>query len=240
MPDVLNMKQIQLIINNRKILSDLSMDVEQNSAVTIMGPNGAGKTTLLKIALGLLQPTSGELYLFGKKGLGKKRHNFLGYIPQNLGLVGELSVFSNIMMGALRRMPRWRSITGIYQKDLLDEAYSLMYELKVTHLKDIKVKKLSGGEKQRVAIARTLIQKPSMILADEMTASLDFKAAVAVMDIFAEIRKKKGITLLMTHHNPDIAKMYSDTIFIMINGRIEKRIQSKEMSKDTISSLYEA
>jgi phosphonate transport system ATP-binding protein len=115
-----------------------------------------------------------------------------------------------------------------------------MYELKISHLKDTKIKKLSGGEKQRVAIARTLIQNPSLIVADEMTASLDFKAAVAVMDIFAEIRKKKKITLLMTHHNPEIAKMYSDTVLIMINGRIEKNIDSKEMNQNTISGLYES
>ncbi len=240
MSDVLSMNQIRLIINERKIINNLTINVKQNSAVTIMGPNGAGKTTLLKIALGLIQPTSGEMHLFGKKGLDKQRRNLLGYIPQNLGLVNELSVFTNVMMGALRHMPRWRSITGMYPKELLTEAYSLMYELKITHLKDTKIKKLSGGEKQRVAIARTLIQKPAMILADEMTASLDFKAAVAVMDIFAEIRKKRGITLLMTHHNPDIAKMYSDTVFIMINGAIEKNIESKEMSEDAISSLYEA
>ncbi|MEM2786292.1 MAG: metal ABC transporter ATP-binding protein [Candidatus Nitrosotenuis sp.] len=237
---VLRMDNVRLVINQRKILDNLSLNVSQNSAVTIMGPNGAGKTTLLKIALGLLKPTSGELYFFGKKGLDKQNRNLLGYIPQNLGLVNELSVFSNIMMGALRRMPRWRSILSIYQKELLDEAYSLMYELKLTHLKDVKIKKLSGGEKQRVAIARTLIQKPSVILSDEMTASLDFKAAVAVMDIFAEIRKKRGITLLMTHHNPDIAQKYSDTVFIMLNGRIEKSIDSKEMNKEAFSDLYEA
>lgn len=240
MPDILSMNQVRLVINDRKILNNLSINVKQNSAVTIMGPNGAGKTTLLKVALGLLQPTSGELYLFEKKGLDKQRRSLLGYIPQNLGLVNELSVFSNVVMGALRRMPRWRSITNMYPKEIIDETYSLMYELKILHLKDTKIKKLSGGEKQRVAIARTLIQKPSMIIADEMTANLDFKAAVAVMEIFAEIRKKKGITLLMTHHNPDIAKMYSDTIFIMIDGRIDKSIESKDMSEDAISKLYES
>jgi phosphonate transport system ATP-binding protein len=239
MPDALSMNSVQLIINDRKILSNLSMAISQGSAVTIMGPNGAGKTTLLRVALGLLKPTSGEIFIFGKNGLNKESRRFLGYIPQNLGLVGELSVFSNVMMGALKRMPRWRSITGMYTKDLLDEAYSLMYELKVSHLRDVKVKKLSGGEKQRVAIARTLIQKPTMILADEMTASLDFKAAVAVMDIFSEIKKKMGITLLMTHHNPDIARMYSDNVFIMINGRIEKNILSRDITKETVESLYE-
>jgi phosphonate transport system ATP-binding protein len=239
MSDVLSMNQIQLIINDRKIINNLSMNVGQNNAITIMGPNGAGKTTLLKIALGLIRPTSGELYLFGKKGIDKERRKLLGYIPQNLGLVNELSVFSNVIIGALREIPRWRSILGMYPKDILDEVYSLLYELKISHLKDVKVKKLSGGERQRVAIARTLIQKPSVIFADEMTASLDFKAAAAVMEIFTEVRKKKGITLLMTHHNPDITKMYSDTVFIMINGRIEKKIESKEINKETISDLYE-
>jgi ABC-type phosphate/phosphonate transport system ATPase subunit len=90
-----------------------------------------------------------------------------------------------------------------------------------------------------VAIARTLIQKPSIILADEMTASLDFKAAVAVMDIFAEIKEKMGITLLMTHHNPEIARMYSDSVLIMMNGRIEKNIQSKDLTKEAVEGLYE-
>jgi phosphonate transport system ATP-binding protein len=237
--DALSMNAVQLTINHRKILSNLSMTVPQGNAVTIMGPNGAGKTTLLKVALGLLKPTSGELYFFGKKGLDKESQKLLGYIPQNLGLVNELSVYSNVMMGALRRMPRWRSITGMYTKDLIDDAYSLMYDLKISHLKDVKIKKLSGGEKQRVAIARTLIQKPSIILADEMTASLDFKAAVTVMEIFAEIKKKMKITLLMTHHNPDIARLYSDNVLIMMNGRIEKDIPANEITADTIGGLYE-
>lgn len=233
------MNAVHLTINNRKILSNLSMNVPQGDAVTIMGPNGAGKTTLLKVALGLVKPTSGELYFFGKKGLSKESQKLLGYIPQNLGLVNELSVYSNVMMGALRRMPRWRSITGMYPKDLVDDTYSLMYDLKISHLKDIKIKKLSGGEKQRVAIARTLIQKPLIILADEMTASLDFKAAVTVMEIFSEIKKKMKITLLMTHHNPDIARLYSDNVLIMMNGRIEKNIPANEITADTIGGLYE-
>lgn len=237
--DALSMNAVQLTINHRKILNNLSMNVPQGNAVTIMGPNGAGKTTLLKVALGLLKPTSGDLYFFGKKGLDKESQKLLGYIPQNLGLVNELSVYSNVMMGALRRMPRWRSITGMYTKDLIDDAYSLMYDLKISHLKDVKIKKLSGGEKQRVAIARTLIQKPSIILADEMTASLDFKAAVTVMEIFAEIKKKMKITLLMTHHNPDIARLYSDNVLIMMSGRIEKDIPANEITADTIGGLYE-
>ncbi len=239
MSDALSMNSVQLVINNRKILNNLSMSVPHGSAVTIMGPNGAGKTTLLRVALGLVKPTAGDLHIFGNRGFDKENRKLLGYIPQNLGLVGELTVFSNVMIGAIKRMPRWRSIAGVYTKDLVTEAYSLMYDLKVSHLMNTKVKKLSGGEKQRVAIARTLIQKPSIILADEMTASLDFKAAVAVMDIFAEIKEKMGITLLMTHHNPEIARMYSDNVLIMMNGRIEKNIQSKDLTKEAVEDLYE-
>lgn len=238
MSDVLSVDSVHLTVNKRKILNNLSMAVSEGSAVTIMGPNGAGKTTLLRVILGLVKPTSGSISFFGKSGESSRDH-FLGYIPQNLGLVGELSVFSNVMMGALRRMPRWRAITGRYPNDLLTEAYSLMYDLKVSNLMDVKVKNLSGGEKQRVAIARTLIQKPSIILADEMTASLDFKAAVAVMDIFSQIREKMGITLLMTHHNPDITKRYSDTALIMLNGRIEKVIPSEKIDAESTGGLYE-
>ena len=236
---ILRLKDIRLSLGKREILKGLSIRVNKGDAVTIMGPNGSGKTTLLKVALGLLRPSAGELYFFEEKNISKENRKFLGYIPQNLALVNELNVFSNIIVGAVRRMPSWRSLLGAYPEEITKEAYDVMNALRISHLAEVKVKSLSGGEKQRVAIARTIIQRPSIIFADEMTASLDFKTASEVMSILIGIKEKTGVTLVMTHHNLDVAKKYSNTIFIVRDGRLIKEAPASELDKESLVNLYE-
>jgi phosphonate transport system ATP-binding protein len=237
---ILCLKDIRLSLGKREILKGLSISVNKGDAVTIMGPNGSGKTTLLKVALGLLKPSAGELYFFGgEKNISKENRKFLGYIPQNLALVNELDVFSNIIVGAVRRMPSWRSLLGAYPEDITKEAYEIMNMLGISQLAQVKVKTLSGGEKQRVAIARTIIQKPSIIFADEMTASLDFKTASEVMSILTGIKEKTGVTLVMTHHNLEVAKRYSKIIFIIRDGKILKEILASDLDRESLTNLYE-
>jgi phosphonate transport system ATP-binding protein len=237
---ILRLEDIHLSLGRKEILKGLSIRVNKGDAVTIMGPNGSGKTTLLKVALGLLKPSAGELYFFEeKKKISKENRKFLGYIPQNLALVNELNVFSNIIVGAVRRMPSWRSLLGAYPKEITKEAYEIMNMLGISQLAQLKVKTLSGGEKQRVAIARTIIQKPSIIFADEMTASLDFKTASEVMGILTGIQEKTGITLVMTHHNLEVAKRYSKTIFVIRDGKMLKEILASDLDRESLTNLYE-
>lgn len=240
MTDILRLNDIHYAAGKKEILKGLSMTVKAGSAVTIMGPNGAGKTTLLKVALGLLKPSAGEVTFFGEKKLTKETRKNLGYIPQNLALVTELSVLSNVMMGAIRRIPAWRSLLNSYPSDILNEASEIMNMLGIFHLAQTKVKKLSGGERQRVAIARTLLQRPSIIVADEMTASLDFKTALNVTDTLIDVKKKMGLTLFMTHHNPDIAKMSSDMIYIMRDGSVFKEFAAADIDRESLIGLYES
>lgn len=237
---ILRLKDIRLSIGRREILKGLSISIKRGDAVTIMGPNGSGKTTLLKVALGLIKPSAGELYFFEeKKNISKENRKFLGYIPQNLALVNELNVFSNIIVGAVRRIPSWRSLLGAYPEEITKEAYEIMNMLGISQLAQVKVKTLSGGEKQRVAIARTIIQKPSIIFADEMTASLDFKTASEVMSILTSIKEKTGVTLVMTHHNLEVAKRYSKTIFIIRDGIMLKEILASDLDRESLANLYE-
>lgn len=240
MNDILRLNDIHYSAGKREILKGLSMTVKSGSAATVMGPNGAGKTTLLKVALGLLKPSAGEVTFFGEKKLTKELRKNLGYIPQNLALVNELTVLSNIMMGAVRRMPSWRSLFSAYPPEIIADATDIMNMLGIAHLGNTKVKMLSGGERQRVAIARAIIQKPSIIVADEMTSSLDFKTALNVMDTLMDVKKKLGLTLLMTHHNPDIAKVSSDVIHIVKDGIIFKEIPASNIDRESLIQLYES
>lgn len=240
MNDILRLNDIHFSAGKREILKGLSMTVKAGSSATIMGPNGAGKTTLLKVALGLLKPSAGEVTFFGEKKLSKESRKNLGYIPQNLALVNELSVLSNILIGATRRMHTWQAVTNSYPKEILHEADDIMNMLGISHLAHTKVKKLSGGERQRVAIARTLLQRPSIIVADEMTSSLDFKTAIGVIDTLLDVKKKMGLTLLMTHHNPDIAKICSDMIYIIKEGMMFKEISAAEIDRESLMALYES
>lgn len=236
---ILRLKDIRLSVGRREILKGLSISVKKGDAVTIMGPNGSGKTTLLKVALGLIKPSAGELYFFDEKKISKEDRKFLGYIPQNLALVNELDVFSNIIVGAVRRMPSWRSLLGKYPEEITKEAYDIMNMLGISQLAKVKAKTLSGGEKQRVAIARTIIQKPSIIFADEMTASLDIRTASEVMGILTGIKEKTGVTLIMTHHNLEVAKRYSKTIFIIRDGKMLKEILASDLDRESLANLYE-
>jgi phosphonate transport system ATP-binding protein len=236
---ILRLKDVRLSAGKREILKGLSISVNRGDAVTIMGPNGSGKTTLLKVALGLLKPSAGELYFFEEKNISNKNRKFLGYIPQNLALINERDVFSNIIVGAIRRMPSWRSLFSIYPKEITHEAYKIMNMLGISQLARSKVKTLSGGEKQRVAIARTIIQKPSIIFADEITASLDFRTAAEVMDILTSIKNKTNAALVMTHHNPEIARKYSKRICIMQNGKMLKEILPSDLDMEHLANLYE-
>ncbi len=235
MKEALRLSDVHLLLDKREILRGVSLSVNKGEIVTIMGPNGAGKTTLLKTAMGLIKPTVGEIHLFGEQKLNRSKRRLLGYIPQNLGLVNGLSVLSNVMMGALQRIPSWKSVVGLYPKDILDEAHATMQFLGIGHLANTKVGRLSGGEKQKVAIARTMLQEPAIIFADEMASNLDFKTAGEVMDNFLELRRKMDLTLIMTHHNPDFAKMYSETIYVMMDGKITATVPAAEFDKDFIA-----
>ena len=239
MNDILRLNDIRYSAGKKEILKGVSMTVKAGSAATIMGPNGAGKTTLMRTSVGLLEPSGGKVTFFGEKKLTKELRKNLGYIPQNLAIVNELTVLSNVMMGAVRRMSSWRSLTNSYPNELLEEANGIINMLGISHLVQTKVKKLSGGERQRVAIARTILQRPSIIVADEMTSSLDFKTALNVMDTLIDIKKKMGLTLFMTHHNPDIAKMCSDTIYIMRDGTISNEVPASEINRQSLIDLYE-
>ena len=191
--------------NERKIFENFSFTISKGDMVAIMGKSGSGKTTLLNIIGGLESIDKGT-YLFNGKDVSKfnekellqfRRKN-ISFVFQNFALINEYSVMDNIL---LPLKYRYRNI----DKKKLADARELLDKLDIAYVCDQKIDNLSGGEKQRIAIARSLISNTNVILADEPTGALDEKSGYMIMDLFKQM-KNIGKTIIIVTHDIDVAK----------------------------------
>lgn len=196
-----------------KVLHGVDLKVNEGEFVAIMGPSGSGKSTLLNIIATLDKPTSGELLFNGqdalitdKNKLAEFRRKNLGFVFQKFNLLEPLTVIENIMLPL--------TLERISTKKAQNRAIKLLTQLNILQLKNKRIYQLSGGEAQRVAICRALIHRPSLLLADEPTGSLDSKAANDVLDILSTINKQEKVTTLMVTHDAYAASFCSKVIFI--------------------------
>jgi lipoprotein-releasing system ATP-binding protein len=200
------------------VLKGVNISVNKSEIVSIVGSSGAGKSTLLHILGTLDMPDSGEIFinntpvhtLKGKK-LAAFRNSQIGFVFQFHHLLPEFTALENVCI------PGW--ITGRRKKDVQDEATKLLQLLGLGDRLDNKPNELSGGEQQRVAVARSLINKPSIVFADEPTGNLDSKNAKELHDLFVQLREKFNQTFLIVTHNEELAQM-SDRILHMKDGLI--------------------
>lgn len=203
-----NLRKKFNLTNNQELLifDNLNLKITNNSITSIVGPSGSGKSTLLNI-LGLLDSNFlGDYFFEGNKTndmngniLSTIRNQKIGFIHQFFHLIPELSVFENIILPGLLGNNKESLITK--------EADILLDVFEITEKKNIKPNKLSGGEQQRVAIARSLINKPNLLLADEMTGNLDEKTADDIIIFFLKFIKKNNISLIYATHNNKYAEM---------------------------------
>ena len=195
--------------NTLKILDDINLKVREGEFVTIVGESGSGKSTLLNIIGGLDDISQGEYWFDSKKIIKEKdrmmlRRKDVAMIVQNFALISTLSAIDNVNMAKK------------------DERYALeLFEkLNIDGLEDKKVKYLSGGEKQRVAIARSLIKHPRLLLADEPTGALDSKTSSQLIDLLFALNKQ-GLTIILVTHNKEIAQRIGN-IYEIIDGKMKK------------------
>ncbi len=200
------------------VLKDISLEVKAKEIVCITGESGAGKSTLLHIAGTLLSPSSGELTIAGEdatqlKGnkLSAFRNKHLGFVFQFHQLIAELSAVENAMLPML--------IAGLKRSTAEKEAKERLAYLGLAHRFSHKPGQLSGGEQQRVSIARALAMKPSVILADEPSGNLDSKNAKHIHELFLKMRDDFDLTFLIVTHNLELAQL-ADRRVELADGRI--------------------
>ena len=200
------------------VLNGVSIEVKKGEIVSIVGASGAGKTTLLQILGTLDKPTNGTIAInnqdittFSEKKLAKFRNENIGFIFQFHHLLPEFSAIENVCIPAF--------IKGDNQKKAETRAKELLTMLKLEHRMEHKPSALSGGEQQRVAVARALMNNPAIIFADEPSGNLDSDNAKDLHQLFFELRDKFNQTFIIVTHNPNLAKM-ADRCIEMKDGKI--------------------
>jgi lipoprotein-releasing system ATP-binding protein len=210
-------KDIQKAYGELPILKGVDLEVGKGEIVSIVGSSGAGKTTLLQILGTLDKPDSGILEIGGvnpfklsQKELANFRNKSLGFIFQFHQLLPEFTALENAMLPAL--------IGGKSKKEAEQLALPLLERLGISSRKTHKPSELSGGEQQRVAVCRALINNPKVILADEPSGNLDTKNAKELHELFFQLRDDLNQTFIIVTHNEDLAKM-ADRSLVMRDGR---------------------
>ncbi|MBR4372494.1 MAG: ABC transporter ATP-binding protein, partial [Victivallales bacterium] len=187
-----------------EVIKNLSLDLPKGEWLALTGPSGCGKTTLLHILAGLDRPTSGDILLDGQNiakmsssALTKLRKKRIGFVFQSYHLFPELSALENAALPALQ----W----GVNRNQVYENAKKWLETFGLATRLNHRPRELSGGEQQRVAIARSLINNPDIILADEPTGNLDVKAAQGIIDILQHVRSGESKTLIMVTHDLNLA-----------------------------------
>jgi ABC-type lipoprotein export system ATPase subunit len=216
---ILEARLIEKKFSNQPILHQVSLSLYPSSLVTLTGPSGSGKTTLLHILAGLEKPTSGEVFFEGRDlavladdARSEIRLKSFGIIFQFFQLLPALSIKENIILPAL--------LLGTSEKEAKKRASELFQHFKLQHRIKAYPNELSGGELQRAALIRSLINQPKIIFADEPTGNLDRASAHLVYELFSELVKEFNVTVFLVTHDPE-ASQYAATQYQMIDGQLK-------------------
>ena len=222
--EVILVEKIAKTYKTRKMeytaISDISMAVKKGEFVSVLGPSGSGKTTLMNLIGTLDRPTNGRILIDGvdttslsEKQLAILRNRKIGFVFQSYNLVPYLTAFENVTLPLM--------VDGIDTKENLERGRMLLSEVGLSEKMNKKPNELSGGEQQRVAIVRALINDPPIILADEPTGNLDSKTSDSVMKVLVRMAHENDSTIVMVTHEESIAA-YSDRSIYLRDGIVEK------------------
>lgn len=230
--------------NGVRGLDAVDLDVARGDLIVIVGLSGAGKSTLLRAVNALVPITGGEVEVEGRgvrHSRGAALRNIraqVGMIFQDYRLVRRLTVLNNVLIGRVAKVPTWRQLLGMWPKVDIELAFDSLERVGLADRAYVKAGQLSGGQMQRVGIARALAQQPNVILADEPVASLDPVTSRRVMEDLQRINQELGITTLINLHFLDLAREYAERIIGLRQGRLVFDGDAANVSERDFAEIY--
>ena len=234
-------------------LEGINLSIDRGTNYAIIGQSGSGKSTLLKLMNGMMIPSKGTIKIdYVSPNMNEKKFknmmHTIGYIPQSLGLVKNITVLENTLLGALPRLNKIQSLFKRFPDHEIQEAKRILKQVGLSGKENRKAYMLSGGEKRRVAIARALMQKPTILLADEIVSELDYVTAHEIMDLVADAQKRMNLTAIMVHHDMQLALEYANRVAVIKEGQKVLEIgvegdsivdfQTGDMTTDEIMEMF--
>jgi putative ABC transport system ATP-binding protein len=205
--------------NKLQALKGISCTIKRGEMIGIMGPSGSGKSTLMNIIGCLDKPTAGTYFLedekvstLDKNKLAGIRNKRIGFVFQSFNLLARTSALENVELPLI--------YSNVPAKEAREKAMAALKQVGLEGREGHQPNQLSGGENQRVAIARALVNNPSLILADEPTGNLDTKTGIDIMEVFKELHEKRGITIILVTHDPEVT-VYAENVIHLRDGLIE-------------------
>lgn len=227
--DVVRLEGVWVRRGRQVVLEDVSFTVQKGDYIGIIGPNGAGKTTLLKVILGLIRPFRGEVWVFGKRP--EEVRTLVGYVPQERDFPRDfpLTVLDVVLMGRIKERP-FRP----YRREDREKALEVLQLVEMAHLWDRPIGTLSGGELQRVLIARALVSNPKLLLLDEPTANVDLPVETEFFELLERIRR--DMTVILVTHDIGVISAYVEKI-ACLNRKLYYH-GTKEIRPEDLEAVY--
>lgn len=218
------------------ILDDITIEVKQGEILGILGPNGTGKTTFIKCINNIHTPNSGSVIYNGKNITELKQEEIakiIAYVPQYINSFFPMNVIDTVMMGRLPYAGR------NFSKEDEEIVFSIIQKMNLEKFAFRNIKEMSGGERQRVFIARAMAQQPRIIILDEPTSSLDLHNQLFILHTIADLAKENNISIIMTIHDLNLAAMFCDKILMLKDTKIFAYGDPTEvLIKDNIDEMY--
>jgi phosphonate transport system ATP-binding protein len=245
---VLSIRNVSKTFGQRRALDGVSLDVAKGEMIALIGPSGSGKSTLLRSISALQTIDSGEgtITAFdgpvqerGRVASGVRRtRTRIGMIFQQFNLLGRLSLFTNVALGSLGRIGAVQGFLGLWPDETKHSVMAALHRFGLADYAGQRANTLSGGQQQRGAIARALVQKAKIILADEPVASLDPVSARRVMEILRELNASDGLTVVVTLHQVDYALRYCRRVVALKAGKVVYDGPPAGLDKPRLIDIY--
>lgn len=236
---MLSAKSLHLAYGSKQVISDLDLELERGQLLGLIGPNGSGKTSLIRSLSGILKPVSGSISLSNKNIATfseQERARQIAVVPQSAYLPPAFMVFETVALGRTPHLS-WLGHLGAHDLDIIQR---VLHASEIEHLSDRRINELSGGEQQRVLLARALAQDCPILLLDEPTAHLDLHHQVSLLNLVRRMAHEQNLAVLIAMHDLNLASLYTDYLVLLVDGRIRAAGTPTEvLTTETLQNAYQ-